>query len=151
MASAVESFLNAAQANPSAVGGARNFASDITKFAKKARINLDLAHRKVCLDLFTSLVKKSPVDTGRFRSNWQIGVNAINLLTDESTDKSGGQATLRAFAAMAEVKAGGTVYLTNSLPYAISLEYGWSKQAPQGMVRLSLAEYSSAMRRVLGA
>jgi hypothetical protein len=36
---------------------------------------------------------------------------------------------------------GEIIYLTNSLPYARRLEYGWSKQAPAGMVRITVANF----------
>jgi hypothetical protein len=40
--------------------------------------------------------------------------------------------------------SGQKIFLTNALPYAIRLENGWSKtQAPQGMVKLSLAEITA--------
>ena len=45
---------------------------------------------------------------------------------------------------MAEIQrtgAGGVTYLSNSLPYAVPLENGWSKQAPQGMVKLTAQEF----------
>jgi hypothetical protein len=45
---------------------------------EKTKADVNLVHRKVCLDLHKSLVMKSPVDTGRFRANWQVGVGAIN-------------------------------------------------------------------------
>ncbi|CFO10931.1 Uncharacterised protein [Bordetella pertussis] len=32
-------------------------------------------------------------------------------------------------------------YLSNSLPYAVPLENGWSKQAPQGMAKLTAQEF----------
>jgi hypothetical protein len=37
--------------------------------------------------------------------------------------------------------AGNTFYMTNNVPYALALEYGWSKQAPQGIVRTILSQY----------
>jgi hypothetical protein len=126
-----------------------NFALDIANFARKARINIDVAHRKICLDLLSSLIKKSPVDTGRFRGNWQVGYMRINGATDSPDDKNGGAAIGRGLSVLSSISVGGVVYLTNSLPYAIRLEYGWSKQAPNGMVRLTLIEHQSNLRALL--
>ncbi|NBT33816.1 MAG: hypothetical protein EBT13_18445 [Rhodobacteraceae bacterium] len=36
------------------------------------------------------------------------------------------------------------IYIQNNLPYANRLENGWSGQAPQGMVALTVAEVSAA-------
>ena len=126
-----------------------NFALDIARFATKVGISLDLAHRKICLDLFTSLIRKSPVDTGRFRGNWQLGYMTVNVATDSPVDKSGGHAMARAFEFMAPMKAGGIIFLTNSLPYAMPLEYGSSLQAPQGMVRITIIEHQSNLATLL--
>lgn len=35
--------------------------------------------------------------------------------------------------------------LTNNLPYAERLEYGWSNQAPQGMVRVNVARFNTLL------
>jgi hypothetical protein len=41
------------------------------------------------------------------------------------------------------------IYLTNALPYARRLEYGWSKQAPSGMVRISAMRFAEAVRKAI--
>lgn len=128
----------------------QQFSLDILAFARKTRLNVDLVKRKICLDVFRSLVMKSPVDTGRFRGNWQIGVGSVNTDVGSQVDKSGSNAVTGAMGIIeSTVKAGQIVYLTNSLPYAVRLEYGWSKQAPQGMVRLTVAEYRAMMDNVI--
>ena len=33
------------------------------------------------------------------------------------------------------------ITLTNNLPYAQRLEYGWSQQAPQGFVRVNVSRF----------
>jgi hypothetical protein len=126
-----------------------NFAADIARFATKVGISLDAAHSKICLDLFRSLVMKSPVDTGRFRGNWQIGVGAVNLDMSSEVDKAGGRVLANGTMTLLSVKAGGIIYLTNSLPYAIRLEYGSSQQAPQGMVRITMVEHRSNLTSIL--
>jgi nitroimidazol reductase NimA-like FMN-containing flavoprotein (pyridoxamine 5'-phosphate oxidase superfamily) len=40
---------------------------------------------------------------------------------------------------------GQTAYLVNNLPYAVPLEYGHSKQAPGGMVRITLARFQQVV------
>jgi hypothetical protein len=120
---------------------ADTFSRDLALFVQRAKANQDLVLRKVCLDLFKSLSVKSPVDTGRFRGNWQVGVGSMNGDTSSPVDPGGEQSISRAEGALANVKVGGVIYLTNSLPYAQRLEYGHSKQAPAGMVRLTVQEY----------
>ncbi len=49
----------------------------------------------------------------------------------------------------AQAKAGDVIYLANSLPYIRRLEYGWSKQAPAGMVRGTVGEFQQAIDKAL--
>jgi hypothetical protein len=52
-----------------------NFELDIQRFVDKANGNINLVVRKVALDLFTRVIMKSPVDTGRFGAigRWRSG------------------------------------------------------------------------------
>jgi len=121
-----------------------SFADDIRKFQQKTQLSMDVIVRKVVIDMSTSMIRMSPVDTGRFRGNWMIGVGSPDVSTIEAVDKDGSTTTARITAAVGSVQAGGVVYITNSLPYARRLEYGWSKQAPSppGIVRLTVQRYS---------
>lgn len=81
---------------------------------------------------------------GRFRANWNVSYGAIDYSVTESTDRSKSDAEVSKAATLA---IGGTIYMTNSLPYALKLENGYSKQAPIGMVRLSAVEFARAVRK----
>lgn len=121
------------------------FALNLQKFVDKAKAAPAQVVRKVGLDLATRVVMRSPVDTGRFRANWNVAFGRVDTLTTPSTDKSGGKTTERVRVQLNGWSPGaGDIYLTNSLPYAIPLEYGHSKkQAPQGMVRLTVVEFQT--------
>ena len=88
---------------------------------------------------------------GRFRANWQIGIGVANDTVTGDIDRAGGATISRLTAVAKAVKAGGVVYITNSLPYAQRLERGHSKQAPRGMVRLTMLDLPDALRATLGA
>lgn len=78
---------------------------------------------------------------GRFRGNWMFSIGSPDTTTTEETDRSGAKSTARIVNGAIEFKAGETAYITNSLPYAIPLEFGHSKQAPGGMVRITVARF----------
>lgn len=107
---------------------------------------VDGAVRKLTLDVFSSVVKMTPVDTGRAKGNWipTIGTRASG--ETNVTDKSGGS-TIAVIVATVPEKAGAIVWLTNNVPYIGVLEYGrgngkpGSQQAPNGMVRLSIQRF----------
>ncbi|WP_281916084.1 HK97 gp10 family phage protein [Caldimonas thermodepolymerans] len=122
------------------------FAADVARFAKKANASVDAVVRKVTFDLFFEVVQRTPVDTGRLKANWQASQNVPVRGTLTSTDKDGNTTMVAIAGAIGG--AGSVTYLANNLPYAHRIEFdGWSRQAPAGMVRVSMAR----VQRLLSA
>ena len=119
---------------------------------------MDILVQKVSFDLFSKVIMRSPVDTGRFRNNWQVGINQKPsgevTGTDRGTVNQAGAgsstAKSRAESETAKAKGGDTVYMVNNLPYAERLEDGWSPQAAGGIVGVSIAEFKGIVERVGG-
>ena len=105
---------------------------------------IDRKVRAVTIGVFSSVIKMTPVDTGRAKGNWQctIGSPANTILEIEDQD---GGITTSAMIATVPNPAGSKVYLTNNLPYIQKLEYGHSTKAPNGMVRVSIDRFADAM------
>lgn len=136
------------------------FALDLAAFRNKTSAKVRAVTRKIVIDVGSALVMKSPVGNpdlwakpssapagyvgGRFRANWQYGYGTPDKSTSTKVDASG-QATISAI--VGEVsgrEAAGVHYITNSLPYAQRIEEGHSqRQAPQGVVRLTVIEFQS--------
>lgn len=126
------------------------FALELRKLIEKAKVAPELVVRKATLDIHSSVVDMSPVDTGRFKNNWNLALGAADLSITTGLDPSGSNTKARALAAAAAYK-GGDMFLTNNLPYAIPLEYGHSKaQAPQGMVRVTVARWNEHIKKAIG-
>jgi hypothetical protein len=121
------------------------FSLDVSNWIAKAGKRADLVLRKVALDLFTRVIMRSPVDTGRFRGNWQVAIGSVPDGVLDLDDKSGTATISAASATAAGVKAGEIIYLVNNLPYGPSLERGHSQQAPTGMVGITVAEFQAAV------
>jgi len=120
------------------------FRADLKRVIEKGKTNQSLFIRKLLLEIDRRLVLKSPVDTGRFRANWVVGSYNIDDSTTDSTDKTGATTLAKHQHQITGIKYNGQmVYITNSLPYAFPLEYGWSDKAPQGMVRITVEEIES--------
>lgn len=128
-----------------------SFALQVAKFAELVKDRADLVVRKVALDALTGIVQMSPVDTGRFRGNWQVGVGSSPKGTLNRLDKSGSEAISAGAATIAHVQFGQVVRITNNLPYARRLEYGWSQQAPAGMVRVTAARLEGIVKNAITA
>lgn len=107
--------------------------------------------RKVTNKLLIALINKSPVDTGRFRGAWVVGNNIADRREPNTPDKTEGESNIsfqRSRSLIAQLQPGDIVYISNNLDYALMLEYGWSKQAPQGMVSVSLNEIEAWLQGV---
>lgn len=104
--------------------------------------------QKIAMDLYQKVIIKSPVDSGRFRSNWQFSINRP-ITTPILTGGSKGLAPIKALTEIPK-----SIWLSNNLPYSRVIEYGlfttkpytiktvggYSKQAPRGVARISLDE-----------
>jgi hypothetical protein len=124
------------------------FALQLSEFARKAGANADLVVQKVTLDILRRVVLRSPVLSGRFRGNWQTTIGSPASGTLAVDDKSGNVATSAGQQALVSFQCGPSIFITNNLPYGRKLEYeGWSKQAPAGMVRITVAEFQGLVAK----
>ncbi len=109
---------------------------------------MDLMVRKIGLELFSRVIMRTPVDKGRARANWQVAINSAPSGVLDLNDKDGSATISAADAAMTGLKAGDTIYLANNLPYIQKLEDGSSKQAPAGMVALSVQDFQNIAKQI---
>ena len=125
------------------------FRARMAQRIKTAKSKHDLFGQKLSVELLSRMVMRSPVDTGRFRGNWNVSLSSPDLSTDQSTDPSGGSTITKGAAIISGLVVNGqTIYITNSLPYAYRLETGYSQQAPAGIVGLTVVEFSSIAKQV---
>ena len=119
------------------------------ELAARAKADLSTVVQKATFDLFSAVVLKTPVDSGRFRANWNCTQSAADFSTTDNTDPArAGQQAQKSL----NFAAGGIVYFVNGLPYGPRLEYeGWSRQAPTGMVRVSIAEFDGYLKKAIKA
>lgn len=129
-----------------------SFAGDLLSFEKKYELQVEKVLRKVVLDMSAQLIQMSPVDSGRFRSNWYLTVGySPTLTTTTQADPSGGISLSRIQSGLTAIDMGKLIWITNNLPYATRLEYGYSKQAPAGMVRISAARFQQYLSAAVQA
>ena len=126
------------------------FEIGLRKFAEKTELKINDVVRKIGLEVYSSVVMRSPVDTGRFRGNWNVSLANFDPSVSELTDKEGAASIANATVSIAEYK-GGSIYISNNLPYAQRLEDGWSKQAPVGMLRITAVEFQDMVNKVVNS
>ena len=88
------------------------------EWVEKAQISAEQAFSALVMDMFRNIQIRTPVDTGRARGNWHVEFDG---------------------------EQSATIY--NNLPYMERLENGWSKQAPAGMVRVTLTEFERKLKQ----
>lgn len=118
-------------------------------FARQIDAELEVAYReigeqigKIGIEAATEIVNRTPVLSGKARRNWMTTVGGKTGATTEATDPTGGAAIGDARTAVANYGADGKfppITVQNNLPYIGKLENGYSKQAPSGMVAVTLA------------
>lgn len=118
---------------------------------------VDKALRISAIKVWRSVIKMTPVAAklgGRARANWFIGASVTTKTTLSKTP-------INLAASLPKVLLGKKTFLYNNLPYITTLEFGgypknpkggqgktvggFSKQAPRGMVRVSLKSWSSTL------
>lgn len=130
---------------------AKQFALELNKAKVDTDEKVSDAIALIAMYCLRGIVRKSPVDTGRFRANWQVSKNVprtteLNLTKEnQGVTISRGQRTIDTF----DIKNDSMIIIQNNLPYANRLENGWSKQAPNGMVSLTVNEASQRFKNIL--
>ena len=124
-----------------------SFSAELTKWIDKTKTDMTLVVRKIALDLFSRIVLKTPVKTGRARMNWHVSIGQIRdeLIALEAEYSATGAYQKALADATAEINSYNdaelAIFILNNLPYIERLEDGSSVQAPNGMVRITLEEY----------
>lgn len=125
--------------------------AQLKAFAEKTKADMATVVRKTALDIGSSMVNGSPVDTGRFRGAWVYGNDAMPTEQPFTPDKSGSVSIDRIRLGIAGWKPGQTIWIVNNLVYGPALEHGWSKQAPSGFVRVSVANYQQYIAEAIAS
>lgn len=123
------------------------FNKEVTAFAKTlVPQKLLQFQKKLVLEALKRIVMKTPVDTGRARGNWQVTIAEPSELQLKDTDVDGSKVLAAGAAAIADLPPYQVVWISNNLDYIEALEDGHSKQAPKGMVALTIAELTEMFK-----
>ena len=146
---------------------------DISRWCGTNKDKIVGVKKRFAFMLYSAIVKKTPVDTGRARANWNISAGSPDLTVTEETDKSFGKQKK-----VPDAKGDTPLYISNNLPYIKTLEFGgypkdvkkgtrvkgkngrkghyevrtkggFSKKAPKGMVGVTVANAGQYLKRAL--
>lgn len=114
-----------------------NFRVDLSRIRSKLRESASQKAVRITQKLVDSFIARSPVFSGNFRASWNVSEGKATYIRIES-----GAPQVVLPPPVIRVTAVGNLpvfYITNGQPYANALEYGWSNQAPLGIIRVTLA------------
>lgn len=139
-----------------------NFSNDIKKWSKKTKDQQREIVTLVFQRLGTLIVNRTPIGDvsiwagkppadyrpGTLVNSWYAGIGESSESLVRSPNITGAD-SLTNINAIASQAYGKLAYITNPAPYARRIEYGWSTQAPQGMVRLSVRDFKAIVTQVV--
>lgn len=131
-----------------------NWSLDLTKYAEAKKEHINTCRKKVAIKIYESIVEYTPVKTGRARANWQITIGKKANGEVKGSDPSPYGSKPKDLPQQ-EIKIGKMgkseepIYITNNLPYIVGLEYGKSKQSPNGMVGVTLLDIQNKIKEAV--
>ncbi len=136
------------KAAPGSRGGFFEFSRNLRAFADQLDATVDDLTKRLALAIYNGVIGRTPVDTGHARSQWQILVRG-----DQVAVRPIGDHTAADVAALAgyTVVGHGTILIANGAAYIKRLEYGHSAKAPEGFVRVTMAEVESQLNEIIRA
>lgn len=119
-----------------------DFMDVINRWVEDTETAIDETLRTIVMKIGESVVTLSPVDTGRFKGNWQLTIDTESSFSLVTEDKEGNATLAKMASVVNSFNAGQIAYIQNNVLYGYDLEYGYSRQAPDGMVRVTEARFA---------
>lgn len=121
---------------------AQQFVVDIRRFREATTKQIETLVKATALELFGKIIVRNPVDTGYSRASWFASLN------EEKPQQWGHGSMAQIALVVSQYRVGDTIFFYNGAKYILKLEYGHSKQAPEGMVRLTLQEGNTVVSQI---
>ena len=114
-----------------------SFGDEMEKWAAEVRVDIAKSKAKIAFALFTEIVKRTPVDTGRCRSEWNVTKELPEVIMDVLRDGTKYTSPDMKEARKAIQRYSGQdreFYIVNPMYYTYFLEQGSSPQMDEGFM-----------------
>jgi len=137
----------------------KDFNRSIKRFMRTTDLADEIVLKKIAFDLLSNILKPEPdgthpTDTGQARAGWHAAVSGLGKSFNmDSRLKSTSKVSEGKRQGKYKAKLTGTkkyIEMVNAVGHIVFLEYGWSKQAPLGMVRISMRKMRGKLPKELG-
>ena len=129
-----------------------DFSATVDSWAKESADRMERIWKASTQELGSVANNGVPVDTGFARASFRASTDSMPSIDPSSTNKSR-TPTAQDFgqisATISSATLGGTIYMGWTAAYIVPLEYGHSKQAPQGFARLAAAQWPQIVSGVV--
>jgi hypothetical protein len=129
-----------------------DFVSAVDDWARETSDRLERIWKASSQELGSIANNGVPIDTGFARASFQTSTESMPKIDPGKTNKSGAPVAQDFGTISATINSatlGGTIYMGWTASYILPLEYGHSKQAPQGFARLAAAQWVSIVSGVV--
>ena len=122
-----------------------SFTAQLQAFTDVAIGNVEQVYRATAISLFTRVIRRTPVQSGRLRGNWQTDISSP---AQGTLDRTGASVAINeAVVVCNRAELNQSIYFTNNLPYAVPIENGSSTQAPTGMLKVTVLEFVNVVNQ----
>lgn len=118
----------------------------VAEFIRLVKLQHNEIMRDATQRVSNSLVRISPVDEGDYVADWDVNIGGWPSDSEQAPDSRKTRTRARLREIIKPVQYGQSVFFENDDPAALALEFGYSKQAPQGVVRLTARRWRGFVR-----
>lgn len=128
-----------------------DFAATVGDWAKESEDRLERIFKASSQELGSVANNGVPIDTGFARASFRASTSEMPAIDPNATNKSGApvSGSGEISTVIASATLGQTIYMGWVAAYIEYLEFGHSKQAPQGFARLAAAQWPSIVSGVV--
>lgn len=124
-------------------------AAQFQQYIERKKLNAYRAARMAFFEVALDVIQNTPVDEGFAKGSWTFSENSKIPSFNNDRDPQGRDAIKQLTQGVNKAKDDSALYLLSNLIYMPRLEYGWSMQAPNGMVRQALMRFERELERRL--
>lgn len=124
-------------------------AAQFQQYIEKKKLNAYRAARMAFFEVALDVIQNTPVDEGFAKGSWTFSENSKVPFFNNDRDPQGRNAINQLTQGVNKASDDSALYLLSNLVYMPRLEYGWSMQAPSGMVRQALMRFERELEKRL--
>lgn len=128
-----------------------NFAAQVDDWCRESEDRLERIFKASSQELGSIANNGVPVDTGFARASFRASTSEMPAIDKNATNKSGGAVagSGEISTVIASATLGQTIFMGWVAAYIEYLEWGHSKQAPQGFARIAAAQWPTIVSGVV--